>query len=161
LIVMHDQRGKPQELLTRWSDQAARHGYLLAAPELGRGLQGYGYTSEEHRAVLDVLADLKRHFQVDSDRVFLSGCGDGADMAYDVGLSHPDLFAGVVPVSGAPHKYAVDYRNNGQYLPFLAVCGDMAGPAQSAALRQFRTWITRSFPMTYVLYKGRGAEWFA
>jgi hypothetical protein len=78
-----------------------------------------------------------------------------------VGLSHPDLFAGVVPIGGAPQKYAIDYSNNGQYLPFFAVCGDMAGPVQSSTVRQFRTWIMRSYPMIYVQYKGRGAEWFS
>ena len=46
--------------------------------------------------VIDTLRDLRRRFQVDSDRVFLFGWEQGADAALDIGMSHPDQFAGVL-----------------------------------------------------------------
>src|SRR5207253_9758494 len=111
--------------------QAALHGYILVAPAWGGEFgQRYGYSPEEHAAVLDALWDLRRRFQVNSDRVFLLGAGDGADMAFDVGLAHPDLFAGVLPVSGSPHLFAQRYAQlggNGQHLPFYVVSGTVAG----------------------------------
>jgi phospholipase/carboxylesterase len=37
---------------------------------------------------------------VHSERIFLVGCGEGAAVAYRLGLSHPERFAGVVAING-------------------------------------------------------------
>src|SRR5262249_27178406 len=99
LIVLHESGEKPAEMLKRCSQAAADNGYVLAAPawEQGGLRGGYTFSEREHAAVLDTLRDLRRRFQIDSDRVFLLGYGQGARAAFDVGLSHPDLFAGVLP----------------------------------------------------------------
>jgi hypothetical protein len=162
LIVLHEESGDAREMLSRWKDLAAQHGYILAAPQWQKGFQqDYTFTTQEHRVVLDVLADLRRRYQVDSDRVFLSGTGQGGDMAYDIGLSHPDQFAGVVPMGGAPYRFAQKYWRNGQFLPFYSVGGDHAGDVQKQSIAQFQEWIGHAYPMIYVQYRGRGAEWFA
>jgi pimeloyl-ACP methyl ester carboxylesterase len=165
LIVLHHYGDKAKDLLGRFQELAARHGYLLVAPQWsGNGLfdgdGGYTYSLEEHAAVLDVLRDVRRRFQVDSDRVFLFGYGQGANMAFDIGLAHPDLFAGVIPMSGAPYYHAEHYWHNAQYLPFYVINGDRAGDSHKQTYGQFRHWIVRNYPVLYVQYKGRGAEWF-
>ena len=111
--------------------------------------------------MLNVLRDLRRRFQVDSDRVFLTGQGEGGNMAYNVGLSHPDLFAGVMPISGQPQFFAVSYWRNAQYLPFYVVNGDHAGDLSKHNREQFfDKWIPRGFPALHAEYKGRGLEGF-
>jgi pimeloyl-ACP methyl ester carboxylesterase len=161
LLVLHQGGEKATTMLQRWSELASEHGYLLVAPEWSRGSQSvYTYSTEEQAAVLDVLRDLRRHFQVDSDRVFLSGLGQGGDMAYDVALSHPDLFAGVVPIGGYPGRYPFRYRHNGQYVPFYVIQGDRSGDTEESKA-MFREWVPHSYPVLYVQYKGRGLEWFA
>ena len=65
----------------------------------------YRYTTSEHAAVELALRDAKRRYSIDDDRVFLGGQLIGGDMAWDFGLAHPDLFAGVAIVSGLPVKY--------------------------------------------------------
>jgi hypothetical protein len=163
LLVLRHVGEKAEQALRRWGELAARHGYLLAVPDWDRGLQrGYQYTSEEHRAVTEVLRDLRQRFQVDSDRVFLAGEGEGGNMAYDVGLSHPDLFAGVVTVGGRPRRFAVAYRPNAQYLPFYVVDGDLDGDAAKQNRQQFQHWAStgHNYPALWVQYKGRGQEWF-
>ncbi|MHC4473684.1 MAG: alpha/beta hydrolase [Planctomycetota bacterium] len=52
------------------------------------------------RYVLDVLEAVKREYPVDERNVFLMGFSQGAAMAFSVGLRHPDLFRGVIPVGG-------------------------------------------------------------
>src|SRR5262249_25810795 len=141
---------------------AAQQGYLLVAPEWDRNLRGsYGYTAEEHTAVVDVVRDLRQRFPVDSDRVFLAGWVDGGNMAYDVGLAHPDLFAGVVALAARPRYFAEKYWRNGQYLPFYVVTGDRDGDNSKDNRGQFRNWVQRGYPSVYVEYKGRGLDWFA
>jgi pimeloyl-ACP methyl ester carboxylesterase len=161
LFVLHGAGGSNEDMLKRWSLLAAHHGYLLAAPEWGSGFrQPYDYTHEEQAAVLDVLRDLRRRFQVDSDRVFLFGWGEGGNMAYDVGLSHPDLFAGVMPMAARPRYFAKAYWKNGQHLPFYVVEGDKQADSKKDNVAQFEHWVRSGFPSLYVQYKGRGEEWF-
>ncbi len=120
----------------------------------------YGYSEREHAVVLETLRDLRRRFAVDSDRVFLFGMGVGGEMAYDVGLSHPDLFAGVLPMSSYPDQIARRYGRNAEYLPFYIVDGDRSGDTHKQHLRdQFEDWVNK-YPMLWIQYKGRGVEWF-
>jgi pimeloyl-ACP methyl ester carboxylesterase len=161
LFVLHEGGQKPEDMLKRWGELAALNGYFLVAPEWERSIRHrYEYSTQEHAAVVDVLRDLQRHFQIDSDRVFLAGFGEGGNMAYDVGLSHPDLFAGVLPMGAGPRYFAKSYWQNGQYLPFYVVGGDMDGEGAKDNARQFEQWIAHGYPAVYVEYKGRGREWF-
>src|SRR5262249_52850119 len=116
LVVLHEANEKPLTMLRRWTDVAAEHGYILIAPEWQAGVGAYSYSEREHASVLLALRDLRRKYNVDSDRVFLFGLGQGGTMAFDVGLSHPDLFAGVIPMSAHPELFAEKYFRNGQYL---------------------------------------------
>jgi pimeloyl-ACP methyl ester carboxylesterase len=162
LIVLHQAGEKPRDMLARWAEAARQHGYILVAPEWEQGVGGtYNHTPEEHAAVLEVIRDLRRLFQVDSDRVFLAGWGEGGLMAYDVGLSHPDQFAGVIPIGARPRYFARNYVSNAQNLPFYVVCGDLAGETSKVNRKHFEQWVARGYPALYVEYKGRGPEWFA
>ncbi len=161
LLLLHGGREKANVLITRWSALAAQQGFILAAPVWGSGIRPmYQHSNKEHTVVLDCLRDLRRRFQVDSDRVFLFGWEQGADMAYDVGLSHPDQFAGVLPMNGNPRYFAQKYWPNGQYLPFYVVEGDMNGLNPKANRTLFKDWIRWNYPAMYLEYKGRGSEWF-
>jgi pimeloyl-ACP methyl ester carboxylesterase len=161
LIVLHQGDEKPVDLLNRWSDLAGQRGYILVAPEWnsGKGVT-YQYTAAEQATVLNALRDLRRRFQVDSDRVFLFGYGQGGLMAFDLGLAHPDLFAGVMPMAAAPSYFATRYGTNAQLLPFYVVNGERTGEAAKANRKLFREWVRWNYPCFYVEYKGRGVEWF-
>jgi hypothetical protein len=161
LFVLHQAGEKPLDMLRRWSLLGARHGYILVAPEWETSLNsGYNFTAEEQVGVTGVLRDLRRRFQVDSDRVFLYGYGEAGVMAYDVGLGHPDLFAGIVVMCARPRYFARKYWCNAQYLPFYIVDGDRDGDNPQDTRRQFEYWVPRGYPALYIEYKGRGAEWY-
>jgi pimeloyl-ACP methyl ester carboxylesterase len=162
LIVLGNADEKPQVMLERWREQARQNGYLLAAPEWNNGFgKSYGYTVEEQSVVYETLRDLQRRFNVDTDRVFLAGYGEGGAMAFDVGLSRPDLFAGVLPFAAAPRLFATKYAPNGLHLPFYVVAGTLQGNDTYKLLRrQFDTWVSHSHPVLWVDYRGRALEWF-
>jgi pimeloyl-ACP methyl ester carboxylesterase len=161
LIALPQAGEQPRLMLERCGEPASKFGYILVVPDWKRQGAAYHYTAEENSAVTDVLLDLRRRFQVDSDRVFLLGFGEGATMAFDVGLSHPDMFAGVIPVCPAFRFYAQSYWRNGQYLPFYVVVGDQARELNKKVFEMFRKqWVPRGFPWLLVQYRGRGLEWF-
>ena len=62
------------------------------------------------------IRDLRRRFNMDSDRVYLYGWEQGGLMAYDVGLSHPDQFAGVLPQNAGPNYFPLRYWLQAIYL---------------------------------------------
>ncbi|MFO0904574.1 MAG: PHB depolymerase family esterase [Pirellulales bacterium] len=53
------------------------------------------------RSVLDCLDIARSRFNVNPDRVFLAGYDCGGTMAFQVGLRHPERFAGVISLGGA------------------------------------------------------------
>lgn len=92
---------------------AGYHGHIVIAPMWKSETQShYKYNVHEHAAVLRSLLDVKKKFSVDTDRVFLSGHSMGADAAWDIALSHPDLWAGVIPIAGGNAKYIKFYSQN-------------------------------------------------
>jgi pimeloyl-ACP methyl ester carboxylesterase len=50
--------------------------------------------------MLDVLADVRRRFPVDADRVFVSGISAGGAGTFHMAELHPDLFAGAFSLVG-------------------------------------------------------------
>jgi pimeloyl-ACP methyl ester carboxylesterase len=162
LLVLHGSEEGAKEQLARWTGLAAERGFILAAPVWNKGLGGeYDYSPEEHFIVMETLRDLRRHLQVDSDRVFLFGFEEGGNMAFDVGLSHPDLFAGVATMGGKPRWHAYHYWTNAQNLPFYVIDGSANGVNAKYNRDVFKQWVQHGYPCLYVEYQGRGPEWLS
>jgi pimeloyl-ACP methyl ester carboxylesterase len=172
LIVLHNGGQASRDALVPWRKIAARYGFILVAPQWADPVQSkYRATNKEHDIVLGLIRDLRRRFNVDCSRTFLFGFGEGGTMAFDVGMSHPDLFAGVSVMCGKTGPHMTKYWANGQLLPFYIVEGEMNGPTSmvenqqvSAGPNQWRAllrhWVPRGYPGLYVEYDGRGEEFF-
>jgi hypothetical protein len=164
LVVLHSSNQRAREMLDRWAEVAAQNGYILAAPQWGGGsvFQAvYTFSPVEHAIVLNCLRDLKWRFHVDSERIFLFGAEQGGFFAYDVGLSHPSVFAGVLTMAASPHFFAEAYWSNAQHLPLYVVDGGANGAGNKANRDQFKQYVRCGYPALCVEYKGRGPEWFA
>jgi len=151
-----------------WNDagqrtgQATRHGYIVVAPEWSAEHQKqYGYSAREHAAVLYCLRDACRRFSIDTDRVFLSGHSMGGDAAWDLGLAHPDLWAGVMPIVAEADRYCAQYWENAKRVPFYVVGGEMDGNKLARNARDLDRYLKRGYNATVVEYLGRGHENFS
>jgi phospholipase/carboxylesterase len=73
-----------------------------AADIVRRTLQGTAPDAIDHveDGVFAAVLEARRSLHVHSERIFLVGCGEGAAVAYRLGLSHPERFAGVVAING-------------------------------------------------------------
>jgi dienelactone hydrolase len=78
---------------------------LIVVP-LGRGPEN-SYVDYGERDVLDVLADVKRHYAVDQDRIFAGGYSMGGAGTYWLSSLYPQLFAGAISWVG----YTTDCLN--------------------------------------------------
>jgi pimeloyl-ACP methyl ester carboxylesterase len=164
LIVLTHPGADPEQAMGSLAYEAERNGYILLAPDwtnmFGKGWQWRG---EDHEWVTAVLRDAVRHFCVDNDRVFLFGAADGANMAMDIGASHPDLFAGVLAMGPIPkwQNMFINYWQNAQKLPFYVVTGEMATDSATNLRQIYQNWMRYGFPSLMTVYKGRGIEWYS
>ena len=147
--------------------QAGRYGYIVVAPAWTVEHQKeYEYSAREHAVVLGCVRDACRRFAVDTDRVFLSGHNEGGDAAWDIGVSHPDLWAGVIPISAEAKKTCIFYVENARHVPFYVVLGELDGgsvPGRSIILQDalvLDRYLKNGYNTTVVEYLGRGHEHF-
>ena len=157
-------RDEAGEMIGPRRGQAMRHGYITIAVKWQKPQQAeYEYTLREHEAVLTCLRDAMRRFSIDADRVYLSGHGIGGDAAWDFGLAHPDLWAGVLPFV-AQHsnvrKYVQHYWENAAFVPFYFVAGEKDGNRLVKSAAVLDKYFLKRFDTTVVEYLGRGYESF-
>ncbi len=174
VVTLHGVYTTPEQQIDWWAGgrskngmrlgQGTRHGYIVIAPKWAREDQrSYQYSGREHLAVLDALRDATRRFSIDADRVFLSGHGMGGDAAWDMGIAHPDLWAGVIPivaeVDSNRYNYNARYWRNAKQLPLYFVGGTLDGMKSLKNAPQYDRYLGRvGYQATIVEYLGRGQE---
>lgn len=173
IVTLHGGGSRPLDQIDWWAGQydpdrqqrmgqATRHGYVVIAPAWAKSNQSrYGYSLREHAAVLGSLRDACRRFRIDTDRVFLSGHSMGGDAAWDIALAHPDLWAGVLPITATAGKYVSRYWENGKSLPLYFVAGQLDGNKIDKNARDLDRYLEKAkYDAMYVEYRGRGPEHF-
>ncbi len=170
IVALHESRGKPQDQLAWWagnySDEtelrrghASRHGFIVVAPQWARDAQAaYEYTPREHERVLAAMRHAMRRASIDSDRVFIAGHGEGATAAWDIALAHPDLWAGMVSISGFPSKTVPHYEPNSRHVPMYLVMGELDGRRANGSI--LNDYMSFKHNAMVVMYRGRGREYF-
>lgn len=174
VVALHPLQAGPEAEITWWAGpyneelgmragQATRRGFVVIAPKWSRdGQSKYEYTPIEHERVLAALRDAMRRISIDSDRVFIAGHMAGGSAAWDIALSHPELWAGMVSIGGDAGKYVSFYEENARYIPLYFVTGEIAG-TPSPLIRngaEFDKYMQFSYQAMITLYRGRGDETF-
>jgi dienelactone hydrolase len=170
LLIAGHGTGEPCEApQSRWWQHASRAGYLLACPDfpllpsVGGVDRGWMFDPKERAAILAALDAMKCRFNVDEDRVYLTGMSKGGHAAWDVGLRFPHLFAGIVPECSRPYNHGLppltpgfDYLENGRDLPVCHLQGDGDHPPMVEAVREAcRRLKELGGDVTYLELKGR------
>ena len=135
----------------------------MIAPRWNRDHQRkYEFSAREHAAALYSLRNASKRFAIDTDRVFLSGHSMGGDAAWDIGLAHPDLWAGVIPIVATADKYIKHkYRENAKYLSLYFVCGEKDGNKLAVNADEWDHYLKHTgYDSLIVQYEGRGHEHF-
>ncbi|MGQ1888849.1 prolyl oligopeptidase family serine peptidase [Thermophagus sp. OGC60D27] len=94
--------------------------YIVVAP-YARGTMGYLGIPEED--VIKVIEKCQKDFNIDEDRIFLTGLSMGGGGTLFIGLSRPDLFAALAPVCPAPPAEVFDLTENALNLPVAVFQG--------------------------------------
>ena len=163
IVALRPPEVSAEQLLEWWEGQAQRHGYVVIAPEYADAkATQYDYGAAAHAAVLDSLIDARRRFHIDSDRIFLSGHGMGGDAVFDIVMSHPDLFAGAIPINGLCDQYCKYYWENGEStVPWYIVSGELSRSSlqnNTTHASTLNRMMRHGHDLIYAEYIGRGYE---
>jgi phospholipase/carboxylesterase len=112
LVFLHGHGGSEEQIL-RLAPRLSRRNYVCIAL---RGPHFVGTRPDGHPAftwgsdgltdatiedyVFGAVLQTRRHYHVHSERIYLAGFCEGATLAYRLGLTFPDKFAGVISLNG-------------------------------------------------------------
>ena len=174
IVAMHESGWTTENVLKWWggSDtsqlQSQRHGYIVIAPEYLPPNKGDPLPAPTDTIVWECLRDVRRRFLVDSDRVYLTGHGRGAEAAFDVALARPDLFAGVIPISGGvivpkggtAVRDGTFLRENARMQSWYVVMGEFDFGLFEQNVQWFERQMLNGTDLLVSQYKARGHETF-
>jgi len=165
VVALHGADRSPDWELRWWGGteteplQAQRHGYIVIAPEyMEPGEKVYSYNALAHYRVLMAIRDARKRFNIDSDHIFLSGHGSGGDAAFDLGCSHPDQFAGVMPITGTIENTTVHTWKNGRRVPWYIISGQLDRNVFNKNAGILTEMMEDRFDVILTEYVGRGYE---
>ena len=78
--------------------EAEARGYLVVCPK-GRAPTSM-YLGSAEQDVLDVIAEMKREYAIDEDRIYLTGHSMGGYGTWSIAVNHPRMFAAIAPFAG-------------------------------------------------------------
>jgi polyhydroxybutyrate depolymerase len=129
LIVLHNNKTNAidAENLTGFSVMAIRKEFIVAYPEAVKGSWAPVWSdagSENDLKYLKQLSnEIVKNYQVDENKIFLVGLGEGADTALALAIGQQGYYAALATVSGSvPNAYAATLPFKSP-LPILMIAG--------------------------------------
>lgn len=163
VIVCHGMGGKPEHCRDLWMKTAATSDAIFAFPRLMHAGIGWRFRTDEREVPIEALREMKRRFNIDEDRIFLSGISKGAHCSWDVGLRYPHLFAGIVPECGRLYNHGLpltpgfDYLENALNLSVFHLQGKQDHAPMVEAVREgCRLLKEKGGDVTYLEMEDRG-----
>ncbi|MEZ5978308.1 MAG: prolyl oligopeptidase family serine peptidase [Planctomycetota bacterium] len=131
LVVLHGAGGDGRQMVPSYRSTAEALGAVVLAPTESGANVGYTAEPRERAAVLEAIRFARRRFDVDEDRVYVTGFSRGGHLTYDLALRRPDLFAAAAPLAGGPRlvpergQASIRFAPNLVGLPLRAVVGEL------------------------------------
>jgi pimeloyl-ACP methyl ester carboxylesterase len=106
VVALHGMGGDENSMFDFYDGQlkraAERLGFVVVCPK-GRDTTSM-YRGSAEQDVMDAIADVRRDYAIDPDRIYLMGHSMGGYGTWSVAMAHPDVFAALGPISGGGDK---------------------------------------------------------
>jgi len=123
VIALHGMGGNESSFFNGYDGtlprEAERKGFLVAAPKGRAPTSMYRGTAEQD--VLDVLAEVRRDYNVDARRIYLMGHSMGGYGTWSIAMNHPGVFAALGPIAGGGNPSGMEKI---KHIPQFIVHGD-------------------------------------
>ncbi|HWL08955.1 MAG TPA: hypothetical protein VNQ76_11140 [Planctomicrobium sp.] len=168
LVVLRSERNSYESAIRLWAgDQsrpgwAQRRGYIVIAPHYcPDDAVVHNPGAIDHRTIFHSIDHVRKRYRVDSDRIFLTGHGMGGDACFDVSMSNPGVFAGVIPINGNGAIIGRAYRRNAPFDAWYIVAGERDRNLLETNAVFLNDMMRRGQNLVYCEYKSRGFESYA
>ncbi|HEX9793644.1 MAG TPA: hypothetical protein VGC54_06635 [Planctomycetota bacterium] len=121
VVALHGAGGNGRGIASMWAGPAASAGALVLAPTEAGPNEGFSGRPREREAVLAALRWMRRRYNVDENRIHLTGVSRGGHLAWELGTRHSDLWASCAPMIGGPQLALAEGRNT------IRLAGNLAG----------------------------------
>jgi len=120
ILYLHGSHGRGEEAAGFWQSHAEATGAIVVAPtEAGENV-GYAFTATERARAMAALRWARRRFNIDENRIHLTGVSRGGHMTWDLGGRRPDRWASLSPMIGGPRWLPTRGQQNLRFLENLA-----------------------------------------
>jgi predicted esterase len=119
LVVLHGLGGSGANTIPAWVDRSNKE-FAVLCPTYPMGAW-WARPAEE--MVLNLIDQVREQYNLDSDRIFLSGLSNGAIGAYMIGMFYPDRFAGLIPIAGSITPRYMSFLENLRNTPIYMIQG--------------------------------------
>jgi phospholipase/carboxylesterase len=129
VVLLHNEGGNDEQMV-RNATRISRRNCLcvtIRGPKVlpeknedGRPTYGWGQPGEFDAVVreyiLAAITHVRRNYHIHSERIFLAGQHEGAEVAYRVGLQMPEKFGGLIALNGTlPRPFALPTTIDANY----------------------------------------------
>lgn len=138
IVALHGRGATAANMVAAWRKVADEARAILIAPQAVKDMGGgfdWGVVEQGEWLVLDAIAKAKARHRIDDKKIVLTGFSQGGAMTYLIGLRHPELFAGLIPMAGY-------YEHRIAPIPVKSIAAGDANEANSA----------RRLPRFYIMY---------
>lgn len=154
VVALHGMGGNENDMIQGYSSvfvqEAQKRGFLMATPK-GRGPASM-YRGEAEQDVMDVLADVKKHYKVDEKRIYLTGHSMGGFGTWSIAMKYPEVWTALAPIAGGGNPQQVDTIAK---IPQYVVHGDADGTVPVRSSRMMVDALKRvNAPVKYIEVPG-------
>ena len=145
IVCLHGAYGRGDHFIWSWLRPAKSRGYMLLAPKSVDVTWSILQPERDARSVLGMLEEVCAEYAIDRSRIFISGLSDGGTYTYLLGLSRPEIFAGIAPIAGDMHGMMDEMlrEEQGINLPIYIVHGAHDHIFPVATIRSGHALLTR------------------
>ncbi|MBI4358533.1 MAG: hypothetical protein HY584_04470 [Candidatus Omnitrophica bacterium] len=99
VVVLHDTGGRGEEYIKVWAEAAKERGMIVFSPtyEEPRG----GLPFDHDQRLIRLKRAIQDQYEVDPDRVLITGFGSGGHYAFYLGLRYPKEFTAIASIGNA------------------------------------------------------------
>ncbi len=125
IVALHGGYGSGEDYLWAWLRLAKSNGYILISPKSLDVTWSVLEPPVDAASINACVGEVCGEYNVDRQRIFLTGLSDGGTYSYLVAFLYPDLFAGVAPIAGELSQIADPMlrRKAAHNVPFYVIHG--------------------------------------
>ena len=153
IVVLHGLGGSGANTIPAWVEHLHKE-FTVLCPTYPMGAW-WARPAEE--MVLGLIDQVRKQYNIDSDRIFLAGLSNGAIGTYMIGMFYPDRFAGLIPIAGSITPRYMHFLVNLRNTPIYLIQGahDPIFPIQLSR-RIHKILSDMKYPVTYREHGERG-----